>query len=129
MNWKALILAIAMVESGNDPGAVGKHGEVSHLQISDIMRREFYRIAPMHEPRSMQELRREPEFVEYMFRVLVVKNHCDKSVMSAALFWHHGGGWMTKTNKNLDYARRVNNLYQEYTKGDENEDRKRTVCR
>jgi hypothetical protein len=121
MNWKALILAIAMVESGNDTSAIGKHGEVSHLQISDIMRREYYRLCPHDLPARMHELSQTPEAAEHMFKYLVTYHNCDKSVMSAALFWHHGGGWMTKTDKNLDYARRVNNLYQEYTKGDEND--------
>ena len=116
MNWPALILAIAMVESGNDPNAVGKAGEVSRLQISDIMRRDYIRLyRPAYEP-TMHDLRHSPGTDQYIFKYMVQHYGADKSVTSAALFWHHGPSWMRKNNKDLDYARRVNALYVEYCK-------------
>jgi hypothetical protein len=116
MNWKALILAIAMVESGNDPDAIGKHGEVSHLQISDIMRRDYIRVHnPVHKI-TMAELSKSPETAEFIFKTMIEHYGADISVTHAALFWQHGAGYMQKQKKNIDYARRVNALYVEYDK-------------
>lgn len=116
MNWKALILAIAMVESGNDPSAVGAAGEVSHLQITNIMREDYLRIGGKLRMLTQADIANDTRIAEHVFNTMIRHYGADKSVTHAALFWHHGAGYMHKQKKNLSYARRVNALYVEYDK-------------
>ncbi len=50
MNLSAFLLAIAMVESGNNPAAVGRHGERTEFQISRAVWRQHSPDRPFGEP-------------------------------------------------------------------------------
>lgn len=124
MTISTFLLAIALVESGNDPTAVGKHGELSEYQIT---RQVWKRHAPA-EPFTRENAKRRKvsryvafnhasELEKSVPLVILLKNERD-TVLLCAAGWHRGEAYMKRSwfqwsAETKDYADRVWNVYQD----------------
>lgn len=124
MNYPALILAIAMIETGNDPKAIGAKGEVTQLQISQIMIDEYNQTFRKGKaPVTRAHLIENPKDVEPIF-VMLCEEFVDKpTVYKVAYFWRLGRGFKSKEKSKSvrDYAERASHLYAVYLEGIEGE--------
>ena len=124
MNISIFIAAIAMVESGNDPAAVGKAGELSEYQIT---RQVWKRYAPA-EPftRENAKRRKVSRYVAFNHAAELEKKvpewirkyDLHDKVKLCAAGWHRGEAYMRKplkywSEETKDYADRVWNVYED----------------
>ena len=117
MDYIALVLAIGMVESGGNPEAIGKNGEVSHMQLSSQMILEYNEaFREKGDYVTYGELKLNPALAEKMFVQLVMKFVEDPTPTKAAHFWQLGRGYKSKYKSKAVkvYAQRVNALYEFY---------------
>lgn len=130
MNISIFIAAIAMVESGNNPAAVGKAGELSEYQIT---RQVWKRYAPA-EPftRENAKRRKVSRYVAFnhaseleksvplviLFPLVILSKNERDTVLLCAAGWHRGEAYMKRSwfqwsAETKDYADRVWNVYQD----------------
>ena len=129
MTISTFILAIALVESGNNPKAVGKHGELSEYQITRLV---WKRYAPA-EPFTRENAKRrkvsryvafnhadelEKKALRLMFEVYLWGGGEREIVQLCAAGWHRGEAYMRRPwshwgKETRDYADRVWNVYQQ----------------
>ena len=124
MNISIFIAAIAMVESGNNPAAVGKAGELSEYQIT---RQVWKRYAPA-EPFTRENAKRRKvsryvafnhvsELEKKVPIMTMLKNERD-TVLLCAAGWHRGEAYMRRpwrswSEETKDYTMRVWNVYED----------------
>lgn len=117
------MIALAEVETGNDPLAVGRIGEVSRWQISQIALDEYNRLSDADEL-TMKHLKQEV-VAEMVTRFLLThysdayfnKYHKPINVRSLSIMWQHGYYWVKSIDDRKNsfyYATRVENLYLHY---------------
>ena len=124
MTISTFILAIALVESGNDPKAVGKHGELSEYQITRLVWKRYAPAEPF--TRENAKRRKVSRYVAFNHAseleknvplVILLKNERD-TVLLCAAGWHRGEAYMLRpwsrcSKETRDYADRVWNVYQD----------------
>lgn len=117
----SLILAVAAVESGGNPSAVGKHGELGLLQITQAVVDDCNRIQKAVRFEHQDAL--QPELAEAMFRIyvgyygrgLATAIRMPINIRDMAMLWHYGpAGVMRHSAEADDYCDRVENLVAEY---------------
>ena len=116
ISWPALIIAVAMVETGYDPEAINPiSGACTHLQITGQMIKE-YNLLGNRKPVTREELMLNPALAEKMFVELVEEYVDPLTPIGAAFFWRCGRGYKSKDKSKAvkAYAERVNNLYELY---------------
>lgn len=120
MNVEALLLAIAMVESNNDPNAVGRHGERSQYQIT---RAVFAKHAPKVNFSKAQPWMFKSVALKHVFAIrksLPVENSA--SPFWIAVQWNGGRGAVLHSKMVSahvrkpvrEYADRVRAMYEVY---------------
>lgn len=132
MTISTFILAIALVESGNNPRAVGKAGELSEYQITRLV---WKRYAPA-EPFTRENAKRrdvsryvafnhadklEKKALRLMFEVYLWGGGEREIVQLCAAGWHRGEAYMRRPwshwgEETRDYADRVWNTYERLKK-------------
>lgn len=113
INEAAFLRAIAAVESGNNPRAVGPMGERSMYQFT----RDTWRL---HSMRSIYDATNDPghaalvavRHVAYI-RSILRQRQIEETVEHLAAAWHYGPNF-ARICVRTDYVLRVVNLYGEY---------------
>ena len=123
MTISTFILAIALVESGNDPKAVGKHGELSEYQITRQVW-NAYTTAPFTEENLRNQALSRHVALKHADHLLQKAQHTlmweseRAVVIRCAAGWHRGEAytrrpWRSWREETRDYADRVWNVYQD----------------
>lgn len=112
---EAFLYAIRAVESGGNPRAVGKHGELSAYQFT-ASTWHLHTEAPHVWGQS-------PGFADKIARThlawlqeRLVKREISPTVANLAAAWHHGPNFSSAALVSSDYSERVVNLYAEQQK-------------
>ena len=124
MNIALFIAAIALVESGNNPAAVGKAGELSEYQIT----RQVWKAYAPAEPFTRENAKRRKvsryvafnhasELEKSVPLVILLKNERD-TVLLCAAGWHRGERYMRRpwrswSAETKDYTMRVWSTYED----------------
>jgi len=118
LNVSALLLAIAMVESGNDHSAVGKKGEVSAYQITPKVWRLYTKVPPSRASRNPLTAHYVAKsHLQAIQRQLAGTPTVAESPYVVAAIWNGGPRAGTQANRSRkvnDYANRVSELYWFY---------------
>lgn len=125
IEWKTLLLALSMIESGDNPNAVGKAGEVSQYQITsacladanDYIKTSY----------TMADIKADPRKAGAVCRAYLMKYGLKyqadtgkvPSPVIYALLWNQGPHqrWFQKESINTNYCNRVGNIYYYYLNG------------
>jgi hypothetical protein len=123
MNLSIFIAAIALVESGNNPAAVGKAGELSEYQITRQVWKaytgeQFTKANGKRRNVSRYVAERHAAELEKKAQELLIAQYEHVIVIRVAAGWHRGEAYMRKPWKDWsaetrDYADRVWNVYQD----------------
>lgn len=124
MTISTFILAIALVESGNNPKAVGKAGELSEYQITRQVWKK-YTAAPFTKANLRKRdvsryvaLEHAEELENKVPLVILLKCRERDVVILCAAGWHRGEAYMRRpwsrwSAETRDYADRVWNTYEQ----------------
>ena len=105
-----LLAAIAMVESGNDPSALGKKGEVSQYQITP----KVWRIYSKTPPGKANPVMAKVVATEHVksIKALLKKANIPQTPYWIAVVWNGGPSALVDTSEKVkDYADRVSAMY------------------
>jgi hypothetical protein len=113
----SLILAITSIESGGNPAAVGRNGELGILQIQQGVVDDCNRLQSMMKFTHADALR--PECAEAMFRIYV-RHYASRerlgykaTIQEMAMIWNGGPSALHKYSS-LEYASRAVALARQY---------------
>ena len=102
-----IITALILVESGGDPIAVGRDGELGCLQFTPIMVRDVNRIAgTTYTHEDALNVSHSVNMAE-----IVLAHYAVTNLPDALMFWRHGPGYKSKAMEQIDVDRseKVNN--------------------
>lgn len=101
-NWNPLIGAIAMVESTNNPNAIGKGGSVGLLQITPILVKDCNNILKSKKKSKQYTLqdRLNPEKSKEMFILIQEKYNPECNIEKAIRLWNGGPNFSVKKTQN-----------------------------
>lgn len=108
-NWTNVINAIAMVESANNPKAIGKGGSVGLLQITPILVKECNNILQERKLTKRYTLqdRLNPDKSKEMFILIQEKYNPTNNIEKAIRLWNGGPNYSIKgTQKYLNKVRK-----------------------
>ena len=116
MDRDALFRAISEVESGNNPRAVGRHGERTVVQFLPSVWRHYSRV-PMSRASSQEVRRVFNAHVDTLLKARSRNPRFKSEVRAVAVGWRLGEGIYKSGRVRadvLDYAERVGNLYAHF---------------
>lgn len=119
MTISTFILAIALVESGNNPRAVGKAGELSEYQITERVWR-VYTSVPFTRKNASSAVHSNRVATFHASKLLLAAPIVSErhTVILCAAGWHRGEAYMKRpmsrwSKETRGYADRVWNVYQD----------------
>lgn len=116
MYWIVFLYCLAEIESGNDPNAIGKEGEVTRYQISKIAIIEYNSL--FHTKITAEQLVKDEdlayEFTKRLLHKLGDRYYWNEKIQPTpfiyALMWKHHYPYDPKT-LDLERADRINKIY------------------
>lgn len=106
-----LLWAIAAVETGFDDAAIGRAGERSQYQISEVVWLEYQDLLAFSECRGEAAEAVARAHVEWLMQRWLRESVCADPVLLIASAWNQGVTGHLRNGPN-DYARRVARVYQ-----------------